>query len=231
VKPVERRRPVAAIVDYGLGNVYSVRQACLQSGLSPFLATTAKELASADVVLLPGVGAFGDAMAALRKSDLVNPLRDASASGRPLFGICLGMQLLFSESAEFGCHPGLNILTGVVRPLARNVVDGRALKIPQVGWNQICRPSWTGGMDWSESLLAGLPDGAYMYFVHSFFVDPETADSALSLTTYGSTTFCSSVQQPNVLGCQFHPERSGPLGLRIYDNIATLARSHMRNTE
>ena len=200
-----------AIVDYGMGNLFSVQQALAHVGLEATITAEAGRLMSADAVILPGVGAFGDAMAELTRRDLVTPLREAVASGKPVVGICLGMQLLMSESLEFGRHRGLGFIEG-------DVVRLTGPKVPQVGWNRIWpvdRGSWDG------TLLEGLPEGAYFYFVHSFYVRPMEAALTLSTTRYGSVEFCSSLRRGNVFACQFHPERSGPAGLALYRNLAT----------
>lgn len=209
--------PRAAIVDYCAGNLFSVVQACRHAGLSPCVTADAADLHSADAVILPGVGAFGEAMASLARLDLIGPLVDYAASGRPLAGICLGMQLLMSESEEFGRHYGLNILEGSVERLPAT----KETRIPNVGWRKIEPPR--GETAWPHAALEETPLGAYMYFVHSYRVRPAKPSVALSETRFGQERFCSSVAQGNVWGFQFHPEKSGPLGLRIYRQIARLA--------
>jgi glutamine amidotransferase len=199
-----------AIVDYGMGNLFSVQQACRQVGLNAVMTAEPSGVLEADAVILPGVGAFGDAMAELARCDLIHPLRDLAASGKPLLCICLGMQLLMSESHEFGRHKGLNLIEGEVVRLT-----GR--KVPQVGWNRI----WpTAHASWEGTWLAGVPEGAFLYFVHSFYVRPVHAQCVLSTTRYGTVEFASSVRWRNVFACQFHPERSGPAGLAIYEQFA-----------
>lgn len=220
----EPMRPHVAIVDYGMGNLFSVKQACAHVGLEACITSDKETIVAAAAVILPGVGAFGDAMETLVSRDLVGVLRDLAASGKPLMGICLGMQLLMSESEEFGRHKGLDILSGEVVRLADGRLDGtRALKVPQVGWNHIWK---VHGRSWEDSWLAGLEDGAFLYFVHSFYVKPADPSLVCSTTRYGPTTFCSSLRHGNVFACQFHPERSGPQGLRVYANLAAaLSRS------
>ncbi|MBI4354225.1 MAG: imidazole glycerol phosphate synthase subunit HisH [Candidatus Omnitrophica bacterium] len=205
-----------AIVDYGMGNLFSVKHACEAVGLSAAITSSSEQIVSANAVILPGVGAFGDAMEALRRLDLISPLRDAAVSGAPLMGICLGMQLLMSESEEFGRHKGLGIIEGDVVRLAVSTEQGRVLKVPHIGWNRIERQA----RSWDGSLLEGLTDGSAMYFVHSFYLRPVDPRVVLSVTRYGSTTFCSTLQQDHVFASQYHPERSGPLGLRMYRRLA-----------
>lgn len=208
-----------AIVDHGLGNLFSVAHACRAVGLSAAITADRGEIERADAVILPGVGAFGDAMATLRRLDLVSPLRDLVAAGRPLVGICLGVQLLMSESCEFGRHEGLGVVPGRVVRLANPREGGRALKVPQVGWNRIARPDGSLPDHWAGTLLDGVRDGEFMYFVHSFVVVPEDASVVLSTTAYGDVEFCSSVSSGSIFACQFHPERSGRRGLDIYGNL------------
>lgn len=222
-----REPPVVAIVDYDLGNLFSVGQSCHHAGLDVMVTSSREVIASADAVILPGVGAFRDAMAALARLDLVGPLKDVAASGRPLMGVCLGMQLLMDESTEFGHHRGLGVVPGVVESLAEAMTEPRP-KIPHVGWNQMFRMPRESGDAWAETLLAGLPDGVYMYFVHSYFVRPAQQEHAIALTQYGDLRFCSALQWNNVFGCQGHPERSGPLGLTVYQNFAAVLHATRR---
>jgi len=219
------------IVDYGLGNLYSVKQACEYAGLSTEITSSKGKILQADAVILPGVGAYGDAMATLNKLDLVRPLQDVAKSKKYLIGICLGMQLLMTESYEFGIHKGLGIIDGEVVPFENPVdndsFDGlsRRLKVPQVGWNQVWEISSSNGLEqieWQDTLLKGVSNGEYMYFVHSLFVKPDNNDLVVSTSRYGQIEFCSSLQYNNVFACQFHPERSGTQGLCMYENIASL---------
>jgi len=211
-----------AVVDYGLGNLFSIRQACEHAGMTVQITGEATELAAADALLLPGVGAFADAMQALNERGLADPIRDIAAAGKPLIGICLGLQLLMGESHEFGIHPGLGLIAGTVERLADDIADtvtGRTLKVPQVGWNQIRRPD---GVDWQGGVYDGLGDGAYMYFVHSYYVKPDDPAVVLSTVGFGEVEVCSSVLIGNIYACQFHPERSGSQGLLVYDNMARM---------
>lgn len=188
-----------AIIDYGMGNLFSVKRAIEQTGIEGKITASQNEIENADGVILPGVGAFGDAMVALCDRDLVTALQRAAAS-KPFFGICLGMQLLMSKSCEFGEHAGLNIIEGEVLRLPAGMKDGRRLKVPQIGWNK-------AGDD-------------YFYFVHSYYVKPKDERVSRTTTRYGSLEFCSSLKKDFVTACQFHPERSGPQGLQFYKNFA-----------
>lgn len=234
-------RVLVAIVDFGMGNLFSVRQACQHCGLAAKITSSREEILAAESVILPGVGAYGDAMATLERLDLVSALKDFAASGRPLVGICLGLQLLFRESEEFGRFKGLDILKGSVVRFenpAAEVGFGdkkvfRRLKVPQVGWNRIWSPASAlgpGQVDesknrlWTDSLLSGLAEGEFMYFVHSYYGRPTDPKVALAVSNYGGIEFCSAVQRKNVVAFQFHPERSGRQGLTIYHNLARLIK-------
>ena len=212
----ESSRPSVAIVDYGMGNLFSVRRACESAGLEAQITSSPQEVAQADGVILPGVGAFADAMDSLRRLELVRPLREAASSGKPFLGVCLGMQLLMSRSHEFGLHEGLGILKGEVVRLEEAREVERNFKVPEVGWNLILNEE---GRSWEGTLLKGLTDKTWMYFVHSFYVQPADRDSVVSETRYGPVRFCSALQKGNLFACQFHPERSGPEGLQIYKNF------------
>ena len=207
--------PKVAIVDYALGNLYSIKHACERVGLESMITSSPAEIMHADGVLLPGMGAFGEAMQTLHKLDLVTVLRDYAASGRPLIGICLGIQLLLTESYEFGSHKGLGIIEGAVIPLDHPHEGERELKIPQVGWNQL-----RAARSWDGTPLENIPDNEYMYFVHSFVPKPKDKNVVLATTNYGGVEFCSSIQQKNIFACLLHPERSGVQGLKIYKNLA-----------
>jgi glutamine amidotransferase len=209
--------PKVAIVDYALGNLFSIKHACEHVGLEPLITSSKDDILHANAVLLPGMGAYGDAMHTLHKLDLVTVLRDVAASGRPLIGICLGIQLLLSESSEFGTHKGLGIIDGSVVPLNHPHEGQRELKVPQIGWNQI-----HATRSWKNTPLENIPDNEYMYFVHSFVPQPQDKKTILTTTNYGGIDFCSSIQQKNIFACLFHPERSGIQGLKIYKNMAHL---------
>lgn len=207
-------KPKVAIIDYGMGNLFSVKRACEQSGVDVFVTANRSDLSRADAAILPGVGAFGDAMNNLRELDLAAPIKDFIRSGKPFMGICLGMQLLMSESEEFGRHQGLDIIKGKVVKFRSD--NGNKCKIPQVGWNRIKKNT---NKDWGDFNLKGLQDQVYMYFVHSFYVIPESGDLMLSTTNYEGIEYCSSFQRDNIFACQFHPEKSAEQGLMIYWNF------------
>lgn len=196
-----------AIIDYGMGNLRSVSKAFEAVGHQAVVTRDARVIGNASHVVLPGVGAFGDCMANIEQYGLVEPIRLAIQSGKPFLGICLGLQVLFSESEEFGPHKGLDIIQGKVRRF-----DGdQALKVPHIGWNQV-------NVQRRCPLFDGIADGADWYFVHSYFVDPDDKQIAATTTTYG-IPFVSSVWKDNIVACQFHPEKSQAVGLRLIRNF------------
>lgn len=211
-------RPRVVIVDYGLGNLFSIQLACEKVGLQTVLSSSAREIVESDAIILPGVGAFADAMTELRRLDLVDVLRQAADSDKPMMGICLGMQLMMSEGFEFGRHEGLGIIEGSVLGFEKpRDASGRILKVPQVGWNRIHRPD---GVAWTETPLDTTADGEFLYFVHSYYAVPRDRAVVLSVSSYGHVEFCSALRRGNIVAFQCHPERSGAAGLAIYDRFA-----------
>ena len=195
------------IIDYGVGNLFSLCSSCKAIGQEAFVSGDASELAKADRLILPGVGAFEDAAKKLRDSGMADFVRAQAAAGKPLLGICLGMQLLFERSYEYGCHEGLGLLKGQVVPMEGKLPA--ELKIPHMGWNAL---EVKGGR-----LLSGM-NGQYVYFVHSFFAE-NCGDSLSAVTQYG-IPITAAVEKGNVYGCQFHPEKSGNVGLNILRKFA-----------
>lgn len=202
--------PMIAIIDYQMGNLRSVQKGFEKVGHRATITSDPDVLARADKVVLPGVGAFGDAMAELKRRHLVEPIRQAVDAGKPFLGICLGLQLLFDVGYEHGTHEGLGILRGEV---VRFEVP-RQYKVPHMGWNQLAirRPA---------PLLAGLPDGVHCYFVHSYYVAPVDARVVATETDY-PIPFCSMIWRDNLFATQFHPEKSQQHGLRMLANFAEL---------
>ena len=208
------------VVDYESGNLRSVSRALESYGVEPVVTGNRAELADADAVVLPGVGSGPAAMNALRERDLVEPLRAFAAGGKPFLGICLGLQLLLDSTDEEGGSPCLGIVPGQVRRLPEAV--GPPLKIPHMGWNSVA-------MGGEHPALADIPSDSYFYFVHSFYAEPEDTEGVVGTTTYG-LPFCSIYAKGNVVATQFHPEKSGPVGLRIYRNFVAWANgSHPGN--
>jgi glutamine amidotransferase len=197
-----------AIIDYQMGNLRSVQKALERVGHPAVITSSAAEIAKADKVILPGVGAFEDAIAELRRRDLVQPIKDAIAADKPFLGICLGLQLLFDVSYENGTHEGLGVLPGEV---VRFEVSAE-LKVPHMGWNALAirrRPP----------MLEGVADGTHVYFVHSYYVKPRDPAVIATETDYGMP-FCSMIWRGNLVATQFHPEKSQADGLRLLRNFA-----------
>jgi imidazole glycerol-phosphate synthase subunit HisH len=199
-----------AIVDYEMGNLRSVQKGFERVGHSATITSDAAVLANATKIVLPGVGAFRDAIAALRERKLVGPIRDAVAAGKPFLGICLGLQLLFDTSFEDGAHQGLGLIPGdVVRFRLPN-----GYKVPHMGWNQL-------RFRRRAPVFEGIEDGAHFYFVHSYYVAPRDTSIVSAETDY-PTPFCSSIWRDNLYAVQFHPEKSQSAGLRLLKNFAEL---------
>ena len=199
-----------AIIDYGMGNLRSVQKGFEKVGHTATVTNDPAVVATADKIVLPGVGAFEDAIAELRRRELVEPVLKAIDSGRPFLGICLGLQLLFERSFENGCHQGLGVLKGDV--VRFELPDEYA--VPHMGWNQLL-------MRHRPPVLEGLEEGTYVYFVHSYYVVPADPGVIATETDYGSP-FCSMVWRDNLFATQFHPEKSQSQGLRILRNFAEL---------
>ena len=197
-----------AIIDYGLGNVFSLSSSLRYLGLDCEITRDPQHIDSADRIILPGVGAYGDAMAKLNDTGLISVLQEQAAHGKPFMGICLGMQLLFETGYEYGVHKGLGLLPGSIRPLADALTAvGSDLKVPHMGWNalDITRPDYP--------LLKDTKNGSYVYFVHSYYAS-ESQSVTLATAEYGLPV-TAAVGRNNVCGCQFHPEKSGKVGLNI----------------
>ena len=203
-----------AIVDYEMGNLKSVHKAFESVGHHATVTRDPQAIADASHVVLPGVGAFGDCMRNLERHGLVEPVLGAIRAGKPFLGICLGFQLLFSESEEFGTHRGLGVIPGRVVRFASGG-SPTPMKVPHMGWNSIA-------IGKRSPVLDGVPDGAFMYFVHSYYVVPDDQSVACTMTDYGRP-FVSSVARDNIFACQFHPEKSQSEGLRIIRNFGALS--------
>ncbi len=192
------------IVDYGVGNLYSLEQSFRAIGADVTVTADPEVLRQADKLLLPGVGAFGDAANKLQQTGLADVVKEEAAGGKPLMGICLGMQLLFETGYEYGIHKGLGLISGEVRPIGD--VIPKELKIPHMGWN---------ALDFTKEsrLFSGIKNGDYVYFVHSFYATG--CEAATVATAHYGAPLTAAVENGNVFGCQFHPEKSGKVGLEI----------------
>ncbi|WDQ17900.1 imidazole glycerol phosphate synthase subunit HisH [Rhodopirellula sp. P2] len=196
------------IVDYQMGNLRSVQKAVERSGVEAEITSDASQIAAAERLILPGVGAFGDAIGEIRRRDLEKPIKDFIASGKPFLGICLGLQMLFEQGLEGGTHEGLGVLAGDVVPFELPV----EYKVPHMGWNAVDVQS--AGAD------LGIPSGTHFYFVHSYYVRP-TDPSVVALTCDYGGEFCAAVRRGNLIATQFHPEKSQGDGLRLMQRFAT----------
>ena len=202
---------MTAIVDYGVGNLFSLKSSLCMIGEEVQVSRDPDVIHLADRLILPGVGAFEDAAEKLRESGLDQIIRKEAGSGKPLLGICLGMQLLFERSYEYGIHDGLGLLKGEIRPIAEKIPA--SFKIPQMGWNALNIKKESG-------ILKDIREGEYVYFVHSYSATG-CGDSLIAVTDYGAElTAC--VEKDNIIGCQFHPEKSGDTGIRILKNFCEL---------
>jgi glutamine amidotransferase len=198
------------IVDYGAGNLHSVTRAVVHAGVRPLVTSSARYVEEAEALVVPGVGAASDTMLNLRRHSLVDPIREYIASGRPFLGVCMGQQALFDVSEEGGEHECLGILPGRIVRLPEN-----GLKIPHMGWNTVrqVRP---------HPIFEGIPDNSYFYFVHSYCPRPDDPTVVIGETEYGGG-FPSVVARDNIVATQFHPEKSGEMGLRMYENFVRSA--------
>ncbi|MBL7126917.1 MAG: imidazole glycerol phosphate synthase subunit HisH [Dehalococcoidales bacterium] len=194
-----------AVIDYGAGNLRSVANAIARLGYQPRITSQAGELSEAQAVILPGVGAAGDTMESLRTLGLVEPIKQLIADNRPFFGVCIGLQVLFTGTEEGGGHDCLGVIAGRVKKLSAG------LKVPHMGWNQVSQRI-------SHPLFEGIPDGANFYFVHSYYGEPEDSSLVAGETEYG-VTMGSVIARGNLVATQFHPEKSGESGLKMYANF------------
>ncbi|MHA2009936.1 MAG: imidazole glycerol phosphate synthase subunit HisH [Promethearchaeota archaeon] len=203
-----------AIIDYGMGNLKSISKALHHLNVEGIITSNPKVIRDADGIILPGVGAFGDAMKNLNETNLSVVITDLIKDKKPLFGVCLGQQLLFSKGYEMGQHSGLNIVAGEVLRFDITKVD----KVPQIGWNSV---KFTNE---NHFLVQGIPNNSYFYFVHSFYGIPKKDENILGRTKYGEIEFCSVVCNDNVIATQFHPEKSSTFGLKMYENFIHYCR-------
>ncbi len=198
---------MVSIIDYGAGNLMSVKKALDFIGAESEITADKDKIKNASHVILPGVGSFGDAMASMAERRLVDTVREAALSGKPFLGICLGLQLLFAESDESPAVPGLGVLDGKISLIPKN--DG--LKVPHMGWNSV-------EIKQNLGIFKGIPNGSYFYFVHSFYLNGANADDVAGTTQYGTEIQCA-VEKGNLCATQFHPEKSGEIGLMLLKNF------------
>lgn len=203
------------VVDYGMGNVLSVCRALERCGGTPVLTADTKKVAAAERLVLPGVGAFGDCMSALKGRHLVEPILAFVSSGRPFLGVCVGMQILHDFGEEFGGAPGLGLISGRVAQIPTRKDDGSLRKIPHIGWTAVTLPPDAKSDRWARTIFTDTPQGTPLYFVHSFSSAPVRSEDRLAVADYQGFPVTAAVQRDNITGTQFHPEKSGPAGLAL----------------
>jgi len=207
------------LVDYGVGNLLSVARALEACGANVVLTDDKAKIAGAERIVLPGVGAIGDCLAELRRRELIEPVLAFARSGRPMLGICVGMQVLLEVGEEFGEHHAFGLIRGRVKAIPNTTANGREHKIPHIGWTALQRPS---GREWTNTILENVEPGSTCYFVHSFTAVPEDPRNLLAVSDYNGRQVTAAVQEGRVFGVQFHPEKSGKVGLRIISRFLEL---------
>ena len=207
------------IVDYGLGNLFSLEKAIKLFADNVVITDNSEIISSANAVIIPGVGAFAVGMEGLRKKNLVEPLRSFAVSGKPMLGICLGAQLMLGKGFEFGEYEGLGIIPGVVKIFPEWVAEKE--KVPHVGWNGIYPPQ---NIQWNDTIFTTIDTKANVYFTHSYIMVPDDPENILAIAEYGGIEFCATTKRGNVYGAQFHPEKSGEVGLKIIKNFIELIK-------
>lgn len=225
--PENTSKPRIVIVNTRAANVHSVEKALRKVGADPLVTSDPADLASADAAVLPGVGASDSVMRALNTMDLAEPVKEFAASGKPLLCVCVGLQVLFDGSEE-GELPGLGLVKGNVRLIPTGMKDeqGASMKVPHMGWNNVV---FTGNESQRHPVFARIPQGSHFYFVHSYRCVPDKESDVAATTKYG-VNICAAVARGNVVGTQFHPEKSGDVGLKIYENFLELASASLNET-
>ena len=207
------------IIDYGIGNLLSVKRGLEKCGAKVVVSSDSKEILSSKRIILPGVGAFAKAMEELRNRNLIKAIKNSAKKGTPVLGICLGMQMLLDESEEFGTSEGLGLIPGRVIPIHKKSKDNNPLTIPHIGWNALFGSSLN---NWKKTLLEGLNQGDDVYFVHSFMAKTYDKSHSIAHCKYGDYPVTAVVASDNIMGCQFHPEKSGDVGLKILRNFLSI---------
>jgi glutamine amidotransferase len=220
------KKPRIVVLNTRAANVHSVEKALRKVGADPIVTSDPAELATADAAVLPGVGASDAVMTALKNLDMLEPIKEFAASGKPLLCICVGLQVLF-ESSEEGELPGLGLVDGNVQLIPNGMTDelGSAMKVPHMGWNEV---QFTDDETERNPMFKGIPQGSHFYFVHSYRCVPDQQAEIAASTNYG-VEICAAVARGNVVGTQFHPEKSGDVGLQIYKNFLDLASTTANN--
>jgi len=213
------KRPEVTVIDYGVGNLLSVRRGLEQCGAEVAVSSDPDDILSAPRVVLPGVGAFANGMQELSARGLDEVVKKVARSGTPLLGICLGMQMLLNNSEEFGVTAGLGLIAGTVVPVPSIAADRSSQKIPHIGWSELTPSEGRDG--WGGTILSTVEPGEAVYFVHSFMAAPASAAHRIADCLYGGRRISAAIATENVFGCQFHPEKSGEVGLRVLRQFLT----------
>lgn len=214
---MDSNKKKVVIIDYQLGNLFSVLQACHTVGMNAKISSEKEDILNADALILPGVGAFIEAMNNLKKLKLDVAIKQKVNNGAPIFGICLGQQLFFTESEEFGAGNGLDLISGVIKRFPEKFEE-RKIRVPHIAWNTIYKSI----QNWESTALNELANDDFMYFIHSYYVKPEDDSCILTLTNYDSIEYCSAIKSKNIFATQFHPEKSAEKGITIYKNWAKI---------
>lgn len=209
------------LIDYSIGNLLSVERALNSLGANYSIARSVEEIEAASKLILPGVGAFASCTGELEQRGFMEPIRHAVAEGKPLLGICVGMQMLFDASEEFGTHEGFGFIKGTVKTIPSVDVTEKPHKIPHIGWTPLLTPE-DHKAGWDSPILKDIPPNAEVYFVHSFAANPQKSVNRVADSEYGGHKLSAIVNSRNIYGTQFHPEKSGPIGLKILNNFLNI---------
>ena len=213
---------VISAIDYGIGNILSVIRAFEFCGTKVLVVNSKKGIENSEVLVLPGVGAFSKGMKELVERDYILPIKKFCKSGKPFLGICLGMQMMFESSEEFGFHKGLSLVKGQVKSIPSTDGNDKPHKIPHIGWNELIS---TGSMaDWKDTILENVQKQNAVYFVHSFAADITSSENCLATCDYNGRKLAAVIESENLYGCQFHPEKSGASGLQIIKNFISISK-------
>ncbi|MDG6218099.1 MAG: imidazole glycerol phosphate synthase subunit HisH [Candidatus Thermoplasmatota archaeon] len=217
----KNRKSSIAIIDLNVGNLFSIKNACDYCGLNSFISSSPDCISQSDAIIIPGMGAFGDAMNVIESSELWDIIKEFNLANKPILGICLGMQILMTYGTEFGYYKGLGFIDGSVNRFQKPMLGNTSLKVPHIGWNKVIRRTMCSEKS-KEYILENLPMDVFMYFNHSYYVVPDSSNVVIATTSYGDITFSSIIKKKHIIGVQFHPERSGKAGLALLQNFARM---------
>lgn len=210
------------VIDYGIGNILSVIRALIYCGAEVLVSNSADDVRNSKALVLPGVGAYTDGMKALKERNLLGPIKEYASTGYPFLGICLGMQMMLDQSEEFGMSKGLGLISGSVVKINHITSEGETQKIPHIGWNRLVLPKGKEPLNWANTILSGIDVESEVYFVHSYTGVPDNNAHRLADTYYGGRQISAAIKKNNLYGCQFHPEKSGAIGLKVIENFVNI---------